>query len=279
MHSQRWLTAIILIPLVVSIIYFSAPWFFTLFVWAASLVALYEYDGIVLSASGQKQLSPLSLSGFLAGTVIVFSAAAGRYDLVCLVLCIMLLFSGALALGRYGRQPDALENVLKQITGLVYLPLILSLAAVLHRSEHGATWIFLLLIIVFVGDTGAYYAGTYLGRHKLLPRVSPKKTVEGALGGLLATVLAGSAANGVFPVLPFGLDMPRLPWTGAVILFVTISICGQAGDLFESILKRESGVKDSGVIFPGHGGLLDRIDAVLFALPVAYLFKVYVFSA
>ncbi|MFP4039666.1 MAG: phosphatidate cytidylyltransferase [Desulfosudaceae bacterium] len=279
MHLQRWLTAIILIPFVVTIIYFSPSWFFTIFIWLASLIALYEYYGIVLAGSDQAGLSVTTVSGFLAATVIIFAAPAGRFDVICLLLCGLLVFSGMRSLRRYGHHPEAPATVLKQITGQVYLPLILSLAVVIHQGSHGVTWLFLLLVIVFLGDTGAYYAGTYLGRHKLLPEVSPKKTIQGALGGLLATVLAGCLANGFFPVLPGQLDMPRLPWVGAVIMFVAISICGQAGDLFESVLKRESGVKDSGVIFPGHGGLLDRIDAVLFAVPVAYLFKIYVFTS
>ncbi len=279
MHLQRWLTAIILIPFVVAIIYFSPPWFFTIFIWLASLLALHEYYGIVLAGSDQAGLSLTTVSGFLAATVIVFAAPAGHFDVICLLLCGLLVFSGMRSLRRYGHQPEALATVLKQITGQIYLPLILSLAVVIHQGSHGVTWLFLLLVIVFLGDTGAYYAGTYLGRHKLLPEVSPKKTVQGALGGLLATVLAGCLANGFFPVLPGQLDMPRLPWVEAIIMFVIISICGQAGDLFESVLKRESGVKDSGVIFPGHGGLLDRIDAVLFAVPVTYLFKIYVFAS
>ena len=97
------------------------------------------------------------------------------------------------------------------------------------------------------------------------------------MGGMTATMGVGATINVFFPVLPWGLAMDRLPWTTALIFFMVVGVVGQAGDLFESTMKRDAGVKDSGALFPGHGGLLDRIDALIFAIPVAYLFKAYVF--
>jgi phosphatidate cytidylyltransferase len=131
-------------------------------------------------------------------------------------------------------------------------------------------WIFLLLILVFLGDTGAYYVGSYFGQHKLCPAVSPNKTIEGSVGGLAASLGAGALFKHFF--------LPLLPWGLSLLFFFSIGIAGQVGDLFESQLKRVYKIKDSGTLLPGHGGVLDRIDALLFAAPVAYFFKEYVFT-
>jgi len=131
------------------------------------------------------------------------------------------------------------------------------------------TWIFLLLAIIFAGDISAYYVGSYLGRHKLNPAISPGKTIEGALGGLAGNLLVGSIGKFFF--------LPALSWGPAILFFLAVGLAGQVGDLFESEFKRSSQIKDSGGILPGHGGFLDRIDALLFASPVAYLFKFYIF--
>lgn len=276
-HLKRWLTAGVAIPILIGLIYFSAVWVFALVIALVAVVALYEYYRIVLPETAGGTWWLTRVPGFFGGMAVVLAGISGRFDIICLTASGLLIFCGTCALLTYKDHPNAFETVIKQITGLVYLPLGLSLAVMIHGGAHGATWIFLLLIIVFIGDTGAYYAGTYLGKHKLLPAVSPGKTVQGAIGGLSATVGAGCLINFFLPSMPWGLDMPRLPWAMAVLFFVAVSICGQIGDLFESVMKRDAGVKDSGVIFPGHGGLLDRIDAVLFAIPVMYLFKVYVF--
>ncbi len=277
MHLKRWLTAAVAVPLLVVLIYFAADWVFGGVIALVAIVALYEYYRIVLPDAAGPGLLVTRLSGFLAAALVVLAGVPGRFDIICLAACGLFVFSGACALSAYKDKPTVFDTVVKQVTGLIYLPFSLSLAVMVYSGSYGATWIFLLLIIVFLGDTGAYYAGTYLGKHKLLPAVSPGKTVQGAAGGLLATVLAGCLINFWLPGLPWQLDMPRLPWGMALLFFVIVSICGQLGDLFESVMKRDAGVKDSGVLFPGHGGLLDRIDAVLFAIPVVYLFKAYVF--
>jgi phosphatidate cytidylyltransferase len=130
-------------------------------------------------------------------------------------------------------------------------------------------WILFVLVVVFFGDIGALYAGTFLGKHKLYPALSPKKTIEGSLGGLGANIICGGLFKLIF--------MPELSWGVSLLFFIALGAAGQIGDLFESGLKRVADIKDSGGILPGHGGILDRADAAMYAAPVAYMFKAYLF--
>ncbi len=279
MHLKRWLTALVAGPLVVAIIYASSDLFFASFICIVSILALYEYYSIVFADHPDSVFSITYVSGFVAACVIVFAAMPGRFDIICLATSGMLIFAGACSLVGYRTDASLFDRVLKQVLGIVYLPLTLSFIVVIRDGHNGSNWVLLLFFLVFLGDTGAFYSGRFFGRHKLLPMVSPGKTVEGAAGGMLATVLVGSAINFFFPDLPWGMAMKRLPWMTTLMFFVVVSIVSQAGDLFESTMKRDAGIKDSGAIFPGHGGILDRIDALLFAIPVVYLFKEYVFAA
>jgi phosphatidate cytidylyltransferase len=167
-----------------------------------------------------------------------------------------------------GRNPVVLETVRKQFQGFLYIPLLLAFLILMRNSADGMRWILLLLCIVFSGDTAALYVGTLIGRHKLAPAISPKKTVEGSIGGLAAGLLVGLLAKHFL--------LPALPWGAAAGFCLVVGLAGQVGDLFESAMKRASDVKDSGSILPGHGGVLDRIDALLFAAPVAYLCRNYI---
>ena len=277
-HLKRWGTAIVLIPLVIYMILAAANWFFALFICAVSCIAFYEYYRIVLHVSGTSFFTVIPMAGFLTGAAIVLVAMkTDSFDNICLMISCIFIFSGAGALCQYQKRPDAIDRVVMQVMGVVYLSVPMALLVMLHKDPRGNTWILLMFILVFLGDTGAYYAGNFFGKHKLLPTVSPGKTIQGSLGGMMATVGAGCLVNLAQPLLPWGMDLPRFPWGYAVLFYIVVSICAQAGDLFESILKREAGLKDSGVIFPGHGGLLDRIDGVLFAPPIVYVFKEYVF--
>lgn len=134
----------------------------------------------------------------------------------------------------------------------------------LRRLDDGLAWIFVVLVISWCGDTGGYFAGKYLGRHKLYPLISPKKTWEGVVGGVVFAIA------GLFVVRAVGL--PALTPLDCVVLGAGLCLAGVGGDLSESMLKRSFGVKDSGRIMPGHGGLLDRVDSVLFVSPLLYAY-------
>jgi phosphatidate cytidylyltransferase len=158
------------------------------------------------------------------------------------------------------------DTASRYLLGAGWICLLGSLVS-LRRLDHGLAWIFLVLAVSWLGDTGGYFAGKYLGTHKLYPRVSPKKTWEGVAGGItLATV-------GTFAVRAIGL--PELSVIDCLVLGPLACTAGVVGDLSESMLKRSYDVKDSGWIIPGHGGLLDRIDSVLFVAPMLFAYATW----
>lgn len=165
-------------------------------------------------------------------------------------------------------RPTPVETAGQRIGWLVGAPFYIGagLAALarLQVLDYGPSWILLAMMLAWFGDTGAYFVGRFFGKHRLLPSVSPSKTVEGSLGGLAFSVLgAFVAATTYLPVLPYG---------HALALGIVGGAVGQCGDLFESLIKRATGVKDSGTLLPGHGGMLDRIDAFLFTCAVTWLY-------
>jgi phosphatidate cytidylyltransferase len=152
----------------------------------------------------------------------------------------------------------------RMAAGLLYVSVLISFIPQVRRFDEGLTWIFLILVVTWLGDTGAYFAGRAFGKTKLFERVSPKKTWEGAIGGAVAAVIGACVVKAV--------GLPELPWVHAIVLGLLLDVSGVVGDLTESLLKRSFGVKDSGWIMPGHGGVLDRIDSVIFSAPVAWIY-------
>jgi phosphatidate cytidylyltransferase len=155
-----------------------------------------------------------------------------------------------------------LKELMHSIFGLTYLVFIPLYITKIQGSPYGTQWTLLFLLIVWCGDSGAYFAGMKYGKTKLYSQISPKKTREGSYGGLLAGVLIAL----VFKILFFR----AMPWAAVVIVPLVVGVFAQIGDLCESFLKRAYGKKDSGSILPGHGGFLDRFDGVVFSAPVMY---------
>jgi len=268
MHLKRWITGIIALPILFLLVWIGGTTFFLL-VAAASMVTLWEYYRIVFQAGGARPQRLMSMLGMVLAPVIVWFVYNGQIEAACLVLAVDLILAAALSLPLFRNDPQAPLLVAKQVLGLVYIPMFLALLLLVRLGPDGAAWIFWLLLIVFAGDTGAFYTGTYLGRHKLCPWVSPKKTIEGSLGGL--------AANVIVALLLKAFLLPNLATLPCILFALVIGAAGQAGDLFASEFKRSAGVKDSGTLLPGHGGFLDRLDALLFASPLAYLLKISIF--
>jgi phosphatidate cytidylyltransferase len=172
---------------------------------------------------------------------------------------------------RYGKIETVAARLGAIVTGALYVGVLLVFVALLKkRGADGGAWILLTLTVVWFSDTGAYFAGRFLGPTfptKLYEAMSPKKTVVGAIGGLCGSMLAAGLAKLFY--------LRGLTWLDCALVAVPANLLGQVGDLAESMLKRSVGVKDSGALLPGHGGMLDRIDALLFAAPYIYAYTFY----
>jgi phosphatidate cytidylyltransferase len=282
MHIKRWLTAIVALPFLLLLIFRGGTFLFFLLIGSVSLIALWEYHRIVFheyaeSSTGNVSGSlrhettggPLSfcLLGYCSGTLLLWFAHNQAFSLMLCLFVVNFLVAGIISLFGFKSNPLIFATVAKQVVGLMYVPFCLSFLILIRNDPNGAWWICAVLFIIFAGDTGAYYVGSYLGRHKLCPALSPGKTIEGAIGGIAANLGVGAVLKSLF--------IASSGWGVSLLFFMSIGLVGQAGDLFESELKRSCKVKDSGGILPGHGGMLDRIDALLFAAPVSYLFQTF----
>ncbi len=270
MHLKRIITAIVAFPLLSLLIIKGSVLLFTLFIGLVSLFALYEYNWIVLYDKKHAVFSSITLWGGLSGLLIISAAYINSLQLIIGLLVFNFIGAAILSMPQYKNSPGILNVVEKEIQGLIYIPLSLSLIVLLRNSPNGVAWVFFLLFIVFAGDVGAFYAGKFFGRHKLSPSISPGKTIEGSIGGMIFCMIIGYVFMRLF--------LPHINEPIIFLFFVIVNISAQTGDLFESQLKRAGKIKDSGNILPGHGGILDRIDALLFAAPVTYFFKEFVLT-
>jgi phosphatidate cytidylyltransferase len=198
---------------------------------------------------------------------VVAAASSQHYPIVLLVLALNFFGAALLSVPRFKINQDAPVVAVKQAFGIVYIPLSLAFIIMLRASSDGPYWVLFLMWVVAWGDTGALYAGSLFGRHKLCPAVSPKKTIEGAIGGLISNLTFAW----IFKLLIF----PTMNGLTCTVFALLVGSAGQIGDLFESEFKRAAGVKDSGTLLPGHGGFLDRLDALILAAPTAFLLKEY----
>jgi phosphatidate cytidylyltransferase len=269
MHLKRWITAVIAVPLIFFLVFSGSPKLLSTILIAVAIIALWEYFRIVFK-DHQRFIYSLTPPGYISAVAIIVSAYFSRLDWVLLILCLDVLFTGMISMPMFKSNPHLSDLIAKQVLSVVYIPTFLSFLVLLRNGLDGVGWVFFVLCNVAAGDVGAYYIGSYFGRHKLCPAVSPNKTIEGALGGICANLLIGFIFAFLF--------IDGLSWPLALIIAVIVGITGQLGDLFESQFKRASDIKDSSSLLPGHGGILDRIDALLFAAPMTYILKKIILS-
>ncbi len=208
-----------------------------------------------------EQIGATSAGVLLLGTSNFFPGA-----IVHVLSGFFLLFS-LVFLARYQNLFRVILELGQVVLGWFYLPLLISYFAALHGLEHGRLWVLMVLMMTMLCDSCAYFVGTAFGKHRLYPQISPKKSIEGALGGFAGSVL--SALIVVPWLIP---EVSALSAAGAGAL---VGVFGQLGDLFESMVKRSAEIKDSGTLFPGHGGMLDRLDSLLFAFPCVYFYLLW----
>jgi phosphatidate cytidylyltransferase len=248
---KRVLTAAALFPPVIAIVFFANDWIFFAAVALVALICYYEYNSIA------------AVFGF--GAPGPFGYVAGLAVLWCCGDPWMIMLAVTLAALALSLRADDLTHVLPRsallVIGVIYIFGGWKCAILLHTLN--LHWLMYALIVNWVGDIGAYYVGRSFGKHRLAERVSPKKTWEGAIAAVVTAVLIAGA------YLVYFVHVGILE---AIALTAVANVAGQLGDLCESAMKRGAGVKDSGAILPGHGGLLDRVDSTLFSLPVVYAF-------
>jgi phosphatidate cytidylyltransferase len=249
---KRILTALILIPIVVYTVLFANFWIFLAVLTTVACLCFSEYAGIA-SSYGFGEPGPLGCAaGFL---LLVFE---GESWLVLTALALIVL-----ALVMRG------EHLAKSLprAGLMFIGVVYVFGAwkcAIPLRAHNPHWLMYGLLVSWAGDIGAYYVGRKFGSHKMAPRVSPKKSWEGAAASVVTAVLLAGAYLVRF--------VPEVSIASAIAVTVAANVAGQLGDLAESAMKRGANVKDSGAILPGHGGFLDRVDSTLFALPVIYIY-------
>ncbi|MDP5034093.1 MAG: phosphatidate cytidylyltransferase [Solirubrobacteraceae bacterium] len=255
--TARVATAVPLALLAIALVAIGG-WVFGVGIFVLGVIALRELFSMF------ERLSPPILAGFVGLLLLLIAAETGGPSRVLLALVVSFVVVFLISISDH--QPTSLPGLAIVILGLVWIGLAFSHAIMLRELVHGSAIVFLVLIATFLTDTGAYFGGRAFGRRSLAPRISPAKTIE----GLLIGVVAGTAAAWFT-----GLYFDWLSGVDALILGFSVALVAPLGDLFESYVKREAGVKDSGTIFGAHGGVLDRLDAVCFSIVAGY----YVWTA
>ena len=248
---KRLLTALVLIPAVTYVILWADYWVFLSVLIVVALLCYYEYAGIA-AGYGFGALSPM---GYGAGLLLLVWQGA-TWPLVTVITLVALA-----AAMRADDLSKTLPRAALLLMGVVYVFGCWKCAMPVRQANRH--WLMYALLLNWAGDSGAYYVGRAFGKHKMAPRVSPKKSWEGAAASVVASVLVGGAYLFRF--------IPGMSVAGAIGLTGVANAAGQLGDLAESAIKRGGAVKDSSAILPGHGGFLDRVDSTLFTLPVIYL--------
>jgi phosphatidate cytidylyltransferase len=270
----RLATAAVAIPLLIWLIVWN-PW--SLFVWlvgGATLVGVAEYCTMAFPADPWDRGF-----GIAAGALLLSAMLVPTQERFAMALAAVVVAGLVLALARKDDLRHGVDALGLTLLGTLYTAFLLPHYVWMHALPDptdatvpagGWRWVILTVVIAMAGDVGGYFGGRWFGRHKLMPSVSPGKTVEGSTAAVLANLLGGAASKLVF--------FPTLGWGEALGLGVAVGCLAQVGDLCESMLKRAFGAKDSGWIIPGHGGVLDRIDSLVFPAPLVYYYARFFFG-
>jgi len=262
MLYQRVISGLIFLPIFYLVTWVLPPGYFAMLVLAAAAVGQYEFYRM----ARERGYRPQRLLGIVLGAITVLDAyhplvpGLGRYFILTgsmLLIMILRLLSSRSVDG-------AIEDVATTLFGVIYVALLFAFQVAIHTGMNGKQWIVFLFFIIWASDIGAYSIGIPFGKHRLYEKVSPKKSIEGLAGALVASAGMALACRVWF--------MPPLGAGEAVGIALLLAVVGTIGDLVESLFKRAAGIKDSGSIIPGHGGILDRMDSMLFAAPILYYY-------
>lgn len=267
---KRILTAIVALPVLLYTVWSNSPYFFVALASIAILLALNEFYNLASKNNGR----PFAVCGYITTLCVIACFVFDSLEWVSASAAALTIVSLTIALSRPEEMTKSLASVAATVFGVVYVALLagfligvrvmpdtLANPTVPHLASKLLTMFFAMVMMT---DTGAYYTGRSIGRNKLAPRISPGKTIEGAVGGFITAIITGPLCKLIF--------FPEIPILHAALLGAAIGVIGQVGDLAESMLKRGADVKDSGTLLPGHGGMLDRVDSILFCAPLLYYY-------
>ena len=255
-------TALITIPPLIGIICFVPFYVLALLLMVVALASLHEFYRMIRPPV-QKALMIIT---YLLSVFLFSSLIFREHFYVAMLPLFFMIPLGYMLLSPGRENPLKRDGIGLTIMGPFYVCLPLMVLVLVARLPQGKLWILYLLSVVFAGDTAGFYVGRRFGKHGLI-HISPGKTWEGTVGGLLANAVVAGIFGSIF--------FPSLSLASIMVLAISIGIFGQIGDLVESLFKRSSDLKDSGTLLPGHGGILDRIDSLLFAIPVLYLYLAF----
>lgn len=262
MELKRWLTALFLIPLLLVVIGFGSETLFFALVLVTVILGINEFYTLVLPSGYRKE----RILGICLGSLLTYGVYSGE-GLIVLGLCtFIVVFLLIFFLSHAKDLTFVVPGLAKLLVGIFYIGLLFPHLSLIRSMPLGKEWVFFVLIVTSMGDTAAYYGGRAFGRHKLYPRVSPGKTIEGSLAGIMGNIA------GALVIEKYVLS--QVAGYHCLILAIGLGIMGQLGDLCESMIKRSAGAKDSGSLLPGHGGILDRIDSLLFSAPFFYYYAI-----
>jgi phosphatidate cytidylyltransferase len=292
---QRIATAAVLIPLVLLLVLKAPIYLIVLVAGTIALLAIAEFLKLATHYDVQPltQLTYVFVAIFFIFVIVISANGTPLMDAIATAYGIALVaalapFVFLTAAIRRADLRTGYPAAAASVFAFAYIAIPMALLIEIRRQPAGAIWVIYTLVVVWAGDIFAYFVGKSLGRHRMSPRISPKKTWEGAIASIAASVIVGTLWFRHAPQISsallsaglidrrsgmFGLEQPHL-WP-IILLSAVVNIAAQLGDLVESLIKRGAGVKDSGSILPGHGGMLDRIDAMLFAIPVVWAFRAW----
>ena len=274
--AQRALVAVVAVPILLLVLYYHRPEPTWVLIFAASLIAMDELFAMLLPAADRRGalalgglavlafywLDPLALALYRGSLPRVLTGAVAAGPTIPILFAVVV--PGLYYLFRFRDIPSVAGRYAATVTGIVYAGYLTTFLAKLKLIDHhqAGDTVLIVLIVAWLADTGGYFAGRFFGKARLYEAVSPKKTWAGAWGGIAGSVIGVAALKLI--------SAHDLTWLDVALIAIPGGILGQLGDLTESLIKRSAGVKDSGALLPGHGGLLDRIDAVLFIAPYVY---------
>jgi len=265
MLKQRIITGVVGVPIIILTIWFGTPWF-SLLIAAATLAGAFEFYS--MGNLGKKE--PLIYFGLLLALALVLSPHYNSINTLPIVITAV-VFSSLIWLLFRTPSKEAFRNWSWTITGAIYIGWMLSYWLSLRGLDDGMNWVYLAILTIFANDTGAFFIGRAMGKHKMAPIISPNKTWEGAIGGLVIAILGAIIIVVILNLIsPFAFKYWQI-----ILLGFLISLFAQLGDLVESLLKRNMEAKESGNLLPGHGGILDRFDSLIFVGPCVYYFVVF----